>query len=445
VTEHTHMGPGPFRGRLSRPSRPSRPSRLSRLSRLGDVPVVVMLAWAGWLAVPWSFSGLAQARAAAAAAAAEAEPPPVTIASDVVRTGALGSGAVGAVTVASDVAGARTLGSGAVAAGTVASESAWAGAGAGAISGAAPAKAWGIPAAQPVAAASRTVRASRSPDSRTAYGSPEAAAAELIALERARIAGEVHDAAGHGLAAIAMQAGLALITLDDDPEQARASLLAIKETSSTALSQLRAALDRLDPRDTAHDLVGLIDGVRAAGLAVEVRPETPVVPAHLGGTVYGVVRESLTNALRHAAPTQALVRLTTTRTALVLEITDQGRTRPETIQNPGRFGVIADHGRLGVVGDDARLGVVGDDARFGAIGDDARFAAIEEHGRLETFDGHGRPEVGDEHGRPKVSEGRGLAGMRARVVAAGGHLTAGPRADGGFQVVAALPLTPRQV
>ncbi|NUR93238.1 MAG: hypothetical protein HOY71_54960, partial [Nonomuraea sp.] len=46
---------------------------LSRLRRMGDVPVVVMLAWAGWLAVPWSFSGLAQARAAAAAAA---EPPP---------------------------------------------------------------------------------------------------------------------------------------------------------------------------------------------------------------------------------------------------------------------------------------------------------------------------------------------------------------------------------
>ncbi|NRQ37577.1 hypothetical protein HII36_37965, partial [Nonomuraea sp. NN258] len=47
---------------------------LSRLSRLGDIPVVIVLAWAGWLAVPWSFSGLAQARAAAAAAATNPEP-----------------------------------------------------------------------------------------------------------------------------------------------------------------------------------------------------------------------------------------------------------------------------------------------------------------------------------------------------------------------------------
>ncbi|HUR08619.1 MAG TPA: hypothetical protein VM347_39195, partial [Nonomuraea sp.] len=73
MTEHTHSGDGsrrPFKA-------------LSRMARLGDVPVVVMLAWAGWLAVPWSFSGLAQARAAAAAAAAEAEPPPV-VSSDTV-------------------------------------------------------------------------------------------------------------------------------------------------------------------------------------------------------------------------------------------------------------------------------------------------------------------------------------------------------------------------
>ncbi|MER7367798.1 hypothetical protein, partial [Nonomuraea wenchangensis] len=63
-------GGGRAGGRLRGPL-----SALARLRRAGDIPVVVMLAWAGWLAVPWSFSGLAQARAAAAAAAADAEPP----------------------------------------------------------------------------------------------------------------------------------------------------------------------------------------------------------------------------------------------------------------------------------------------------------------------------------------------------------------------------------
>ncbi|MER6948083.1 histidine kinase [Nonomuraea sp. NPDC000554] len=246
-------------------------------------------------------------------------------------------------------------------------------------------------------------------------------AADAIALERARIAGEVHDAAGHGLAAIAMQAGVALVTLDENPEQARASLQAIRETSLTALTQLRAALDRLDPprspaasrnpdapmastdattaaltpagvrtpveerergdgwasgdgRARGEDLAGLIDGVRAAGLVVDVEPATLDVPAHLRDTVYRVVRESLTNVLRHAGPTTALVRVGHASGAFVLEISDRGS------------------GRAGADGDQS-----------GAV------------------------------------EGRGLAGMRARVIAAGGRFAAGPGADGGFRVVATFP------
>ncbi|MFC5833206.1 histidine kinase [Nonomuraea insulae] len=191
------------------------------------------------------------------------------------------------------------------------------------------------------------------------------AGADVVALERARIAGEVHDAAGHGLAAIAMQAGLALVTLDDDPEQARASLRAIRETSTTALAQLRAALDGIDP--PGRDLAGLIDGVRAAGLSVDVEPPHPAVPAHLQDTVYRVVRESLTNVLRHAGPTRAVVRAAGDRREFVLEVSDRGT------------------------------------------------------------------------GWTGSGEGRGLTGMRARVTGTGGQFTAGPREGGGFQVVARFP------
>ncbi|MEU7836553.1 histidine kinase [Nonomuraea sp. NPDC049129] len=406
MTEHTHSGDGP-RGPFK---------ALSRMARLGDVPVVIMLAWAGWLAVPWSFSGLAQARAAAAAAAAEAEPPPA------ISTGTAGAGtSTDAARVGTAADTARTgLPVDAVRTGTTA-DAARAGVTAdavrtGSLATATPARAWGIPAAHSLAPAHRTVRALRDDapcdgalhadvpcdgavgDAASGGGPRE----DVLAAERARIAGEVHDAAGHGLAAIALQAGLALVTLDDDPEQARASLLAIRETSTTALTQLRAALDRLDPRDSthdphagandardgAHDLPSLIDGVRAAGLAVDVEPADPVVPAHLSATVYGVVRESLTNVLRHAGPTQALVRLSSDPAGLlVLEIADRGALR-STGPAAGRLGTTEEHGRAG------------------------------------------------------TSEGRGLAGMRARVLAAGGHFTAGPRDGGGFQVLATFPQQP---
>jgi signal transduction histidine kinase len=201
---------------------------------------------------------------------------------------------------------------------------------------------------------------------------------------RARLAGEVHDAAGHGLAAIALQAGLALVALDDDPQQARESLQAIRRTSLTTLTQLRAALDRLDPGGASpggsapggeappegEDLIGLIAGVRAAGLPVDVEPVSPVVPAHLQGTVYRVVRESLTNVLRHAGPTRALVRVANDPCAFVLEVADRGT------------------------------------------------------------------------GWTGAADGRGLAGMRAGVTGAGGLFAAGPREGGGFQVVARFPQDP---
>ncbi|GAA2899372.1 sensor histidine kinase [Nonomuraea rubra] len=339
-------------GRLRRPL-----AALSRVSRLGDVPVVVMLAWAGWLAVPWSFSGLAQARAAAAAAAAEAEMPRLQApAAD------QSQGAPPAVTAAWGIPAARTA----------------------PIATVRPCQA--SPAAPAVAHAAPGLDGAGSLDCEAGaafagvgglggsglVGAPEVAAGlggagadAVLARERARIAGEVHDAAGHGLAAIAMQAGLALVTLDDDPEQARASLRAIKETSTTALAHLRAALDGIDP--PAGELAALIDGVRAAGLPVDVEPPVLTVPAHLHSPVYRVVRESLTNVLRHAGPTRALVRASGDPHEFVVEVADRG------------------------------IGPAG------------------------------------------AGEGRGLAGMRARVTEAGGHLTAGPREGGGFRVEARFP------
>ncbi|MFF4614202.1 sensor histidine kinase [Nonomuraea jabiensis] len=338
VTEQTHRA-----GRLRWPL-----AALSRLSRFGDVPVVIMLAWAGWLAVPWSFSGLAQARAAAAAAAADAEPPPFAAGSVLAEPPSFAADAVRAELPSFSAESVRAeLPS--FSAESVRAEPAPLFA----ESVRAEPAAWGIPAAQP--------------HRLTTVRSTDGAGPDLLAAERARIAGEVHDAAGHGLAAIAMQAGIALVTLDDDPEQARASLRAIRETSTTALAQLRAALDGIDP--PGADLAGLIDGVRAAGLPVDVEPADLAVPAHLQAAVYGVVRESLTNVLRHAGPTRALVRVGGGPGEFVVEVADRGA------------------------------------------------------------------------GRTGAGEGRGLAGMRARVTEAGGHLAAGPREGGGFKVTARFPRT----
>jgi histidine kinase len=79
--------------------------------------------------------------------------------------------------------------------------------------------------------------------------------ARVALEERIRVAQEVHDVAGHGFAAVAMQAGVVLLVLGERPDQARRSLEAIRATSTQALTELRAALDAFHPPGEARPVV----------------------------------------------------------------------------------------------------------------------------------------------------------------------------------------------
>ncbi|WP_433120286.1 sensor histidine kinase [Micromonospora sp. CA-246542] len=231
--------------------------------------------------------------------------------------------------------------------------------------------------------------------------SREQARRDLVARaaleERMRIAGEVHDVAGHGLALVAMQAGTALLVFQEQPDQARRALEAIQSASARSLDELRRMLDvfhgsRDDEvplesvdarlRDTQPSLpaeptgefgliglLELVEQVRAGGLPVELDLRLrDALPKEVDLVAYRLVQESLTNVLRHAGPARARVRVAVDDQLLV-EVRDDG------------------YGR--------KLGV--------------------------------------------LREGRGLSGMRRRVEALGGELEAHGDRDG-FRVRARLPL-----
>ncbi|MGC5306934.1 sensor histidine kinase [Micromonospora zamorensis] len=203
--------------------------------------------------------------------------------------------------------------------------------------------------------------------------------------ERLRIAQEVHDVVGHGLAAISMQAEIALHLLPKRPEQAETALTAISRTSREALDELRVTLGAVrqgaerGPVPGLARLPALRDRLAGAGLAVDLRVngDPRDLPAALDLTAYRVVQEALTNVLRHAGVANAEVRVDYRADEVTVEVTDEG---------------------TGV-----RRG--------------------------------GTDPVDDE-------SGHGLAGMRERVAALGGRLAAGPRPGGGFRVYARLPVGP---
>ncbi|EXG79664.1 sensor histidine kinase [Cryptosporangium arvum] len=166
----------------------------------------------------------------------------------------------------------------------------------------------------------------------------QAAAAEAQRAaddERLRVAQEVHDVVGHGLAAITMQADIALHLLPTKPSQAEAALTAISATSREALDELRATLEILRDRAPLAGLArldALTDRITASGTLVrtivtgEVRP----LPRAVDLVAYRIVQESLTNVLRHAGPATATVRVGYGPDSVRIEVADTGPGGPFT-------------------------------------------------------------------------------------------------------------------
>lgn len=178
--------------------------------------------------------------------------------------------------------------------------------------------------------------------------------------ERLRMAQDLHDGVGHGLAVIAMQAGVALHLLDSEPAKARESLEAIRTTSKEALDALRSELASIAgepaprrPSPGATGIPALVERVRSAGLRIEVVGEVGELTAAAGEVAYGVVQEALTNVLRHAGASSAQVAWVRQPGFVVLSVTDDGRG-----------GDVHDEG-MGISGMRARVEGIGGDLYVG--------------------------------------------------------------------------------
>jgi signal transduction histidine kinase len=205
-------------------------------------------------------------------------------------------------------------------------------------------------------------------------------AAVGAAIERARIARELHDVVAHSLSVIVVQADGAAAGAEQRPAAAAAALRTIGDTGRDALAQMRRLLGVLReeqgpdmaPQPGTAQLVALVAQVVRAGLPAEltVAGEPRPLDGTIDVTLYRVAQEALTNVLKHAGEV--------TRVELALRY-----------------------------GDDEVELVVRDDGRGSRAAADGR--------------------------------GQGLVGMRERVGLQDGTLAAGPRDGGGFEVRAVIP------
>ncbi|MDN4476138.1 sensor histidine kinase [Demequina sp. SYSU T00192] len=138
-----------------------------------------------------------------------------------------------------------------------------------------------------------------------------AEASRALAEERNLIARELHDAVGHSVSVMTMQAAAVRRRLTADQAAEREALESVERVGREAMAEMRrlvsvlrhggGAADR-EPPASAADVPRLVDGFRAAGLAVDLALDGDVadLPPGVGLAVFRVVQEGLTNVVRHA-------------------------------------------------------------------------------------------------------------------------------------------------
>ena len=163
----------------------------------------------------------------------------------------------------------------------------------------------------------------------------ELQAEAAVAVERGRIARELHDVIAHNVSMIVVQAGAAARVLEGAQPHVREALEAIETTGRDTVDEMRRLLGvlrededgaLLAPQPGLADLERLVANVREAGLPVEVRVEgtaAPLPPA-LDLTAYRIAQEALTNALKHAGSARAELTLRYAPTAVEIEVRDDG-------------------------------------------------------------------------------------------------------------------------
>ncbi|HEV2935889.1 MAG TPA: histidine kinase [Streptosporangiaceae bacterium] len=251
---------------------------------------------------------------------------------------------------------------------------------------------------------------------RLAQAEHQAETRRAVALERARIASEMHDVVTHNVSVMVVQAGAARRVLDSSPGDAREALLAVEASGRTAMTELRHLLGLLAPSGEAEPgpaearvpggaapggaalapppalapqpgvarIPALLARVCAAGMPVELSVEAPagsqrVLPPGIDLAAFRVVQEALTNVMKHAGQARTTVRLEYRQWGLLITVCDDGPPPGSAPAGPA-------------------------------------------------------PGPG--------SGGRGLIGLRERIAVYGGELDAGPRPGRGWRLTARIPLEP---
>ncbi|WP_306924704.1 sensor histidine kinase [Streptomyces luteogriseus] len=233
----------------------------------------------------------------------------------------------------------------------------------------------------------------------------EELAHRAVEKERLRFSRDLHDLLGHTMSVIVVKSEAARRLAGRDLDAALAQITDIEAVGRQALTEIREAVTGYRQGSLATELDRAHSALTAAGVTLVVSRSGPTLGPQTEALLGWVVREAVTNVVRHSGAERCEITLSGGGERVRLTVSDDG-------------------GGAGT-GDTAVAG----GGTAPADSDGPGPAGLDGTGPA-GLDGTG----------PARSDGTGLTGLTERLAAAGGSLTAGARARGGFDVTAELPL-----
>jgi two-component system sensor histidine kinase DesK len=143
--------------------------------------------------------------------------------------------------------------------------------------------------------------------------------------ERERIARDLHDVLGHTLSVIILKSELAGKLIDRDPERAKAEIADVERTSREALSEVRSTIRGYRAHSLEAELAQAKATLETAGVSVKTESADIALSPAQESVVALIVREAVTNVVRHAQARHCWLRLAPLNGRVLLEVKDDGR------------------------------------------------------------------------------------------------------------------------
>lgn len=262
-----------------------------------------------------------------------------------------------------------------------------------------------------------------------------------VSRQREEVGRDVHDILGHSLTVITVKAQLAQRLVETDPQRAVAELDDVLALSRGALTDVRSTVDRMRELDLGVELVQARAALRAAGITPHLPSSVPALDATTRSAFAGILREAITNVVRHSGASRC--RVTVTSSSLRIE-DDGARARSaasyDAAESPG-----SEPGREEPGSEDGRpsretVGPRGRSQAGSAHPQGPKPAPwvrwTRQPGAASSCSGDAgaearEPEPRDDNG---IREGNGIRGMRERARTAGCEVTVTRNPRGGTTV-----------